>query len=65
MEIKIVAQTSSKTDAELLAISFEDARKLDVGEMERWTKLQNKGANLYHVNSAGELKEVPAAGWWY
>lgn len=63
MEIKIELPTMS--DEQLLQTSFEDAQKMTTADKEQWARLHNKGANLYHVNSKGDLLEVSAAGWWY
>jgi hypothetical protein len=60
-----INENSKQTQRDLMTLSFDEAQNLSTADKMLWAESHNKGANLYHVNMQGELKEVPTAGWWY
>lgn len=53
------------TDEQLKSMSKDEANKtLSFDDKYRWVRLHNATANLYFVKR-GQIKDVPATGWWY
>lgn len=56
---------TNMTDEQLKAMSKDEANKtLSFDDKYRWVRLHNATAKLYFVKR-GQIKDVPAAGWWY